>query len=92
MFRELGDRAGEGRAFKSLSQYDKATEFHTKSLNISHELGDTARKECLDCEVTCTCAALIRLAISILISALISLKGPLVLTILFCQLHARSIH
>ena len=46
--RELGDRAGEGRAygilgsvFKSLEQNDKAIEFSTKSLNISRELADS---------------------------------------------------
>ena len=45
--RELGDRAGEGRAFGNLGmvytglgQYDEAIEFHTKAIHISRELGD----------------------------------------------------
>ena len=29
-----------GAAFCKLGQYEKAIEFHTKSLNVSHELGD----------------------------------------------------
>lgn len=51
IFREIGDRQGEGNdlgnlgnAYLSLSQYDKAIDFHTKALAISREIGDRQRE------------------------------------------------
>jgi tetratricopeptide (TPR) repeat protein len=44
--KEVGDRAGQGRAygnlgiaFKSLGQFEKAVEYHNKHLAIAKELG-----------------------------------------------------
>ena len=47
--KEIGDRAGEGRAFgnlgiayKSLGDYQKAIKYHEKDLKIAKEIGDRA--------------------------------------------------
>ena len=47
--KEIGDRAGEGRAYgnlgnayKSLCDYQKAIEYHEKHLKIAKEIGDRA--------------------------------------------------
>ncbi|XP_067046747.1 tetratricopeptide repeat protein 28-like [Acropora muricata] len=47
--KEIGDRAGEGRAYgnlgivyKSLGDYQKAIEYHEKDLKIAKEIGDRA--------------------------------------------------
>ena len=46
---EIGDRAGEGRAYgnlgvayQSLGDYRKAIEYHEKRLKIAKEIGDRA--------------------------------------------------
>ena len=47
--KEIGDRAGEGRAYgnlgnayDSLGDYQKAIEYHEKHLKIAKEIGDRA--------------------------------------------------
>jgi len=47
VYREIGDRQGEasslnnlGNAYNSLAEYERAIEFHEKSLAISREIGD----------------------------------------------------
>ena len=47
--KEIGDRAGEGRAYgnlgnayQSLGDYQKAIEYHEKRLKIAKEIGDRA--------------------------------------------------
>ena len=47
--KEIGDRAGEGRAYgnlgnayHSLGDYQKAIEYHEKHLKIAKEIGDRA--------------------------------------------------
>ena len=47
--KEIGDRAGEGRAYgklgisyRSLGDYQKAIEYHKKHLKIAKEIGDRA--------------------------------------------------
>ena len=49
--KEIGDRAGEGRAYGNLGNayqllgdYQKAIEHHEKRLKIAKEIGDRARK------------------------------------------------
>ena len=58
IFRELGDRAGEGNAlgnlgivFTRIGQYNKAIEVHTKHLNISRELGNRAGEGSALCDL-----------------------------------------